>query len=121
MNKSDQNQTSDSNLVEERTDNVEDDLLLDQVPTLAIHEKSSLQNSSGLVSNRQRVNSDQAGANNREVLVNGEVKSPEPMMENGGKESSLNAGSKSFGFGKRNHDYSSQKVLLYLLFGFFNA
>nr|XP_048319255.1 MAP3K epsilon protein kinase 1-like [Ziziphus jujuba var. spinosa] len=111
MNKSDQDQDSESNLVEERADNVEDDLRLDQVPTLAIHEKSSLQNSSGIISSDgQRVTSGQADANNREVLSNGEVKSPEPMLENGGKESSLFVGSKSFGFGKRNQDHSSQKA-----------
>lgn len=116
MNNSDQDLASDSILDEEKTDNLEDDLLLDQVPTLAIHEKSSLQNSSvRLSSDRQRVPSDQADASNHEVLVNGEVRSPEPKVENGGKESSLYFGSRSFGFGKRNQDDSSQKVELHCL------
>lgn len=89
---------------------------MDQVPTLAIHAKSSLQNSIvGVSSDRQRVPSDQADASNHEVLVNGEVRSPEPKMENGGKESSLYLGSRSFGFGKRNQDDSSQKVELHYL------
>lgn len=113
MDKADQDEASNSNVVEDKTDNVEDDLLLDQVPTLAIHETSSLQNSSlGVSSDRQRVPSDQADASNHEVLVNGVARSPEPKLENGRKQSSLYIGSRPFGFGKRNQENSTQKVEL---------
>ncbi|GMN47978.1 hypothetical protein TIFTF001_017155 [Ficus carica] len=92
MTRSGQRPASDLDLVDERTENLEDDLS-DQVPTLAIHEKSSLQDVAGRVfSDKEGTTSDQAGrleppqpSNRDEVLVNGAVGSPASRMKNGGK------------------------------------
>ncbi|KAM6547439.1 hypothetical protein CsatB_019115 [Cannabis sativa] len=108
---------SDSNSVDERTETPEDDLS-DQVPTLAIHEKPSLQNGfSGVSSNRVVNTTDQSEllelpqpSSSDEVLVNGDVGSPVLKMENDGKPSSSSIASKPSGFGLRNQDSSLQKV-----------
>ncbi|PON41696.1 Phosphorylase kinase, gamma catalytic subunit [Parasponia andersonii] len=115
---SDQIPASDSNLVDDRTENPEDDLS-DQVPTLAIHEKSSLQNGLGKVSsNREVTTSEEAEllelpqpSSHDEVLVNGDVGSPVSKMINGGKASSSSNTTRPFGFGQRNQDTSFQKVV----------
>lgn len=48
--KYDHDLSADNTPVEERTNNLDDDLLSDEVPTFAIHEKPSLQSSSGRLS-----------------------------------------------------------------------
>ena len=117
MTESDQIPASDSNLVDERTENLEDDLS-DQVPTLAIHEKSSLQNGlGGVSSNREVTSSDQAEllelpqpSSCDEGLVNGDVGSPVLKMNNSGKASFSSNATRPFGSGQRNQDTSFQKV-----------
>lgn len=118
MTKSGQHPASDLGHVDERTENPEDDLS-DQVPTLAIHEKSFLQNGAGrLSSDKEGTSSDQAEilelpqpSNHDEVLVNGGVGSPASRMKNGGKGISSSITNRPFGFGQRNQDTSFQKVV----------
>ncbi|XP_062112960.1 MAP3K epsilon protein kinase 1-like [Humulus lupulus] len=115
--KSGQIPASHSNSVDERAENLEDDQS-DQVPTLAIHDKSSLQNGFGSVSsNRVVTTTDQAEllelpqpSSSDEVLVNGNVGSPVLKMENGGKPSFSSIASRPSGFGQRNQDNGLQKV-----------
>ncbi|KAK6253059.1 hypothetical protein QUC31_014779 [Theobroma cacao] len=118
--KSDYDHSADNNLLGERIDNLDDDLLSDQVPTLAIHEKSSLQSSSGRISVKNVVAALGPAqlheiSHQDEVIMNGEVGSPESKgkhMEkrHGGKGSSIDIDNKSFGFGPRTHDASVQRA-----------
>lgn len=125
MTKSGQHPASDLGHVDERTENPEDDLS-DQVPTLAIHEKSFLQNGAGrLSSDKEGTSSDQAEilelpqpSNHDEVLVNGGVGSPASRMKNGGKGISSSITNRPFGFGQRNQDTSFQKVDFHPFFFF---
>lgn len=122
MRKSGEDPASDLKFVEEEADTLENDLI-DEVPTLAIHEKSSLQNGSGRISsNKELAASGPAEldepphmTNNEEAPMNGEVKSPELTTKNvtgkqGGKGNSIHVGFRSFGFGARNQDGAFQKV-----------
>lgn len=119
---SDQDLASDLNTDEERTDMLEDDVQSDQVPTLAIHEKLSLQNGSGQISSYMEVATDKMEhhelpqtSNYDKAVTDGEVVSPESRMKNGGKGSSSYIGSKSYGFGQRIQDNSFRKVCLHIL------
>ncbi|KAM2422529.1 MAP3K epsilon protein kinase 1-like [Malus sylvestris] len=117
MGRSDDNPASDVKSVEEKTDNLEDDLT-DEVPTLAIHEKSSLQNGSGRISSQELAASEPTeldepphASNHDAVLVNGEVRSPELTTKNvSGKQGGKGVGYRAFGFGTRNQDGSFQKA-----------
>lgn len=120
MRKSGEDPASDLKFVEEKADTLENDLM-DQVPTLSIHEMSSLQNGSGRISsNKELAASGPADdpphtTNNEEAPMNGEVKSPELTTKNvtgkhGGKGNSIHVGFRSFGFGARNQDGTFQKV-----------
>ena len=118
MGKSDDDPASDVKSVEEKTDNLEDDLT-DQVPTLAIHEKSSLQNGSGIISFKELAASEPTEldepphtSNHDAVLVNGEVRSPELTTKNVSAKQGKGVGYRAFGFGTRNQDGSFQKVRL---------
>lgn len=125
MTRSGQRPALDLDLIDERTENPEDDLS-DQVPTLAIHEKSSLQDVAGRVSSDQEgTTSDQAGrleppqpTNRDEVLVNGVVGSPASRMKNGGKVSSSSITNRPFGFGQ-NQDTCFHKVDSHYFFSWF--
>ncbi|KAJ4822823.1 MAP3K epsilon protein kinase 1 [Turnera subulata] len=105
--------------VEGRTDTLEDDLHSDQVPTLAIHEKSSLQPGSF------RSSADKEAASSAmphdhlhgqdEVLTNGELESPSARKKNidrkhGGKGNSTYTESSPFGFATRSQDNGLQKT-----------
>lgn len=113
--KSPEDNSSDSNFPNERTEKVDD------VPTLAIREKSFLQTgSSKLSSNREVVSSEPTGNHEisnakdlHEVMMNGEVGSPQSRgtaSKVGGKDSSVNNGNKSFAFGPRAQDNGPLKV-----------
>ncbi|OMP05200.1 hypothetical protein COLO4_08995 [Corchorus olitorius] len=117
--KSDHDHSADNNLPQERIDNVDNDLLSDQVPTLAIHEKSSLQSSSGRLSVKNVVAAlgphVQDISHQDEVMMNGDVVSPESKRKHadkrqGGKGGSIDFESKSFGFGTRTQDAAQQKA-----------
>ncbi|KAI4356962.1 hypothetical protein L6164_000939 [Bauhinia variegata] len=119
--KHDEDNASDSNFGNERMEKA-DDVLSDQVLTLAIHEKSSLQTgSTQLSSNREVASSEPTGdhvtSNNKdhgEVMMNGEVGSPNSrgIAGNlGGKGSSINNGNKSFSFGPQVQDNGSLKAM----------
>lgn len=122
MTKSDQEHASYTNIIEERVAHLEDS---DQVPTFAIHEKSSLQTaSSQQSSNREVGNSEPTELHevthtsiHDEVLMNGDVGSPESRRKvvaekHGGKGSSTHVGNnRSLGFGQRNQVNSFQRAV----------
>ncbi|XWS68496.1 hypothetical protein CRYUN_Cryun04dG0095500 [Craigia yunnanensis] len=118
--KYDHDHSADNNLLEERINDLEDDLLSDQVPTLAIHEKSSLQSSSGRLSVKNVVAAFGPAqlheiSHQDEVMMNGDVGSPESRRKHtekrhGGKGSSTDMENKSFGFGPITQDSSLQKA-----------
>ncbi|TYH84993.1 hypothetical protein ES332_D02G234700v1 [Gossypium tomentosum] len=108
-------------VLEETTNNLDNDLLSDQVPTLAIHESLSLQSSSGRLSVKDVVAahaSDQLHdtSNQDEVTINGDVGSPESRRKHtekghGGKGSSIDIEDASFGFGPITQDAGLQKAV----------
>ncbi|XVF66979.1 hypothetical protein PTKIN_Ptkin10aG0083300 [Pterospermum kingtungense] len=111
--------SADINLLEERTNNLDHDLLSDQVPTLAIHEISSLQSSSGRPSVKNVVAALGPGqlheiSHQDEGMMNGDVGSPSRRKHtekrHGGKGSSIDIENKSFGFGPITQDAGVQKV-----------
>ncbi|KAK2635752.1 hypothetical protein Ddye_030544 [Dipteronia dyeriana] len=121
MNNSDNRHSSNGNLVE-RTGNVEVDLLSDQVPTLAIHEKSLLKIGSDKLSANKMVAATNEPNDLQEVSntsdqdeAYGEVGSPESRWKNiankhGGRGSSSNVENKSYGLGPRSQKSSVQKA-----------
>ncbi|KAK7264110.1 hypothetical protein RJT34_31714 [Clitoria ternatea] len=114
--KSQEDNASDSNFPNNRNEKL-DDVPSDQVLTLAIHEKSSLQASSSKLSSSGEVASSEptgnyeiSNAKDHEFMVNGEIESPQSRgMTNkvGGNDSSINNGNKSFAFGPRGQDNGS--------------
>ncbi|KAK8310981.1 hypothetical protein V6Z12_D02G220700 [Gossypium hirsutum] len=108
-------------VLEETTNNLDNDLLSDQVPTLAIHESLSLQSSSGRLSVKDVMAahaSDQLHdtSNQDEVTINGDVGSPESRRKHtekghGGKGSSIDIEDASFGFGPITQDAGLQKAV----------
>ncbi|XP_022763955.1 MAP3K epsilon protein kinase 1-like isoform X4 [Durio zibethinus] len=117
----DHDHSADNNLLEERINNLDDDLPSDQVPTLAIHEKSSLHSSLGRLPVKNGV--DDLGSaqlhemsHQDEVMLNGDVGSPESRRKHlekrhGGKGSSIDTENKSFGFGPITQDASLHKAV----------
>ncbi|XP_044493739.1 MAP3K epsilon protein kinase 1-like isoform X2 [Mangifera indica] len=111
LNKSDKEHSSNGNVVEERTENLDDVIQSDQVPTLAIHEKSAIQTGSGTLSSNKVVGAKEPtelqeisnSTEQEEMLISGEAGSPGTRQNNlatkhGGKGSSNNVENKSFGF-----------------------
>nr|KJB50028.1 hypothetical protein B456_008G149400 [Gossypium raimondii] len=102
--KYDHDHSADSNLREERINNLDDDLLSDEVPTLSIHEKSSLRSSSGRLSVKNVV-ATPGPAQLHEISQQdddfGSPKSSKKHVEKGlvGEETSVDIGNKSFCFG----------------------
>lgn len=120
MSKSDQDHASDTNNIEERAAHLEDS---DQVPTFAIHEKSSLQAASGQQSsNREEATSEPTELHelphtsaHGEVLMNGDMGSPESRRKvvtekHGGKGNSTHVGNRSLGFGQRSQVNNFQRA-----------
>ncbi|KAK8482819.1 hypothetical protein V6N13_085570 [Hibiscus sabdariffa] len=104
--KYDHDQSADNSMVEERMNNL-DDLQSDQVPTLAIHEKSSLQSSPGELSVKNVVAALSSGQHHEishqdEAVMNGEVGSPSRRKHTekgqGVNEDQSDRENKSFGF-----------------------
>uniref|UniRef100_A0A2P2MTC6 non-specific serine/threonine protein kinase n=1 Tax=Rhizophora mucronata TaxID=61149 RepID=A0A2P2MTC6_RHIMU len=121
VNKSSKEHLLNCDIVEEGSDKLEDDLQLDQVPTLAIHETSFLQTTSDQISGTKVAtrSSPLPGLANMheqdDILMNGKVKSPNARKNNadrnlGIKRSSIHSESKPFGF-VPSPDNSSQKAL----------
>lgn len=125
ISKSHEDESSKTNLTEERTDNLEEDMISDQVPTFAIHEKSPIETSShGLLDSHesatsnsvadQRFNLNQQG----EVLINGEVEAAESTnrtfvarkVEKKGSAAGIVHG--NFNFAQKSQDSSPRKVIL---------
>ncbi|KAK8490816.1 hypothetical protein V6N12_011446 [Hibiscus sabdariffa] len=105
--KYDRDHSADDTLVEERMNNLDDDLLSDQVPTLAIHEKSSLQGSSGILSVKNvasAIGSSQYHeiSHQGEAMMNVDVISPSSMKHSekgqGGNTDQIDNENESFGF-----------------------
>ncbi|XAR64021.1 Non-specific serine/threonine protein kinase [Bertholletia excelsa] len=114
---------SSNKFVEERADNVSDDILSDQVPTLAIHEKSPLFTAVNLSIDNDVVPSHSEDlhehphiGNGEEVLLNSKMGSTDLRGKNitsknlEGNGSSVHFEPKSFGFGTKNQDYSPRKA-----------
>ncbi|XVE66333.1 hypothetical protein DITRI_Ditri08aG0071900 [Diplodiscus trichospermus] len=117
--KYDHDHSADNNFLEEKTNNLDYDLPSDQVPTLAIHEKSSLQSSSGRLSVKNVVAALGPGqlheiSHQDEGMTNGDVGSPsrKKHMEkrHGGKGNPIDTENKSFVFGPKTQDVSLQKA-----------
>ncbi|KAH1074019.1 hypothetical protein J1N35_026347 [Gossypium stocksii] len=102
--KYDHDHSADSNLCQERINNLDDDLLSDEVPTLSIQEKSSLRSSSGRLSVKNVV-ATPGPAQLHEISQQdddvGSPKSSKKHMEKRlvGEETSVDIGNKSFCFG----------------------
>ncbi|TYJ43852.1 hypothetical protein E1A91_A03G181800v1 [Gossypium mustelinum] len=108
-------------VLEETANNLDNDILSDQVPTLAIHESLSLQSSSGRLSDKNVVAAHASAqlhdtSNQDEVTMNGDVGSPESRRKHtekghGGKGSSIDIEDASFGFGPITQDAGLQKAV----------
>lgn len=112
--KSQKHFASGPNFVEEG-ESLEEDTLLDQVPTLSIHENSSLLTGSGRLTTSEPTEFHEShGRGHDEVIVNGEVPLAELRKDaprkHGEKETSTTSGSRSFGFEPESQDNSFQKV-----------
>ncbi|KAH6831363.1 mitogen-activated protein kinase kinase kinase 7 [Perilla frutescens var. hirtella] len=124
VSKSYEDEISKTNLTEERTDNLEEDMISDQVPTFAIHEKSPIETSSHRLFNShesatsnsvedQKSNLNQQG----EVLINGDVEAAESTkrtvvarkVEKKGSAVGIVHG--KFNFGQKSHDSSPRKAV----------
>ncbi|KAK8706548.1 hypothetical protein V6N13_050109 [Hibiscus sabdariffa] len=105
--KYDLDHSADDTLVEERMNNLDDDLLSDQVPTFAIHEKSSLQGSSGILSVKNVASAIGSAqyheiSHQGEAMMNVDVISPSRMKHTekgqGGNTDQIDNENESFGF-----------------------
>ncbi|PPD97932.1 hypothetical protein GOBAR_DD05005 [Gossypium barbadense] len=117
--KYDHDHSADNTPVEERTNNLDDDLLSDQVPTLAIHEKPSLQSSSGRLSVKSvavALGSSQLHdiSHQDEATMNGDVGSPSRRKHTekgqGGNGDQIDNVNKSFAFGPITQNAGLQKA-----------
>ncbi|KAF1885251.1 hypothetical protein Lal_00029140 [Lupinus albus] len=119
--KSQEDNASDSNFLNERTEN-RGDVPSDQVLTLPIHEKSFLKTGSSKFSSNRVISSELTDGDHEiskakdfhEVTMNGEVGPPKSRgvaNKLGGKHSSINDGNKSFGFGPKVQDNGSVKAV----------
>ena len=121
VSKSYEDDSSKTNLTEERTNNLDEDTISDQVPTFVIHEKSPIETSSSKLLGShdseiedQRPNLNQQG----EVLINGEVEAAESTkktvvakkVEKKGSAVGIIHG--KFNFGQKNQESSPRKVNL---------
>nr|ADK36643.1 MAPKKKe [Nicotiana benthamiana] len=119
ISKSEEFDGSTSNHLEGRIDNIEDQFTSDQVPTLAIHEKSPIQScADGLaVNNESTLQSSTDLVEPEKVLANGELESSESKGGNnvGKKEEEkargINAYSASSSSGQKNPDHSPRKAM----------
>lgn len=122
LSKSDEEHSSNGNLVEERIENLDDVIQSDQVPTLAIHEKSAIQTGSSTLSSNKVVGAKDPTelqemsnmSDQEEMLISSEAGSPEMRQKNvatkhGGKGSSNNVENKSSGY-PRSQNNNLQKV-----------
>ncbi|KAG6581545.1 MAP3K epsilon protein kinase 1-like [Cucurbita moschata] len=114
MSKSQKKFASGPNSVEE-AESLEEDTLLDQVPTLSIHENSSLLTGSGRIATSEPIEFHESHGRARdEVIMNGDVPSTElredAARQHGEKETSTTSGNSSFGFEPESQDNSFQKV-----------
>lgn len=114
MSKSDKDHGSDSNNVEERAENTEDDTLSDQVLTLSIPENSQTSSANGEVAPTELHELPHMGGQG-EVRVNGEAGFPDSRRKNvakklDGKGNAVHVDNKSLGLGPRSKDDGLQKA-----------
>nr|GMC75635.1 MAP3K epsilon protein kinase 1-like [Ipomoea batatas] len=115
---------SSSDHVEGKVDNLEDDVMSDQVPTLAIHEKPHVQSSSvRFAGNHEAIPSSSTDLHEpqldeqEKVSGNAILEPSESRMENGGPKKveerwhALHVDHGSFGFRHNNHGHTSQKAM----------
>lgn len=125
VSKSYEDESSKTNLTEERIYNLQEDTILDQVPTFSIHEKSPIETSPHRVldshesATSNSVNDQRSHLNQQgEVLINGEVEAAEPTkrtvvarkVEKKGSAIGIIHG--KFNFGQKSQDSSPRKVIL---------
>ncbi|KAB5547998.1 hypothetical protein DKX38_011404 [Salix brachista] len=122
VSKSCKDNSSNDDEVEERTDKLDNDLHSDQVPTLAIHEKSSLKTSSGRLSMNKvaaacaPLHGSTDMHDQDQALSNGDMESPDVRGKNidrrdGGKTNSTHVENESFVFATRRQDNGLQKAV----------
>ena len=122
VSKSCKDNSSNDDEVEERTDKLDNDLHSDQVPTLAIHENSSLKTSSGRLSMNKvaaacaPLHGSTHMHDQDQALSNCDMESPDARGKNidrrdGGKTNSTHVENGSFGFATRSQDNGLQKVI----------
>jgi len=122
VSKSCKDNSSNDDEVEERTDKLDNDLHSDQVPTLAIHENSSLKTSSGRLSMNKvaaacaPLHGSTHMHDQDQALSNSDIESPDARGKNidrrdGGKTNSTHVENGSFGFATRSQDNGLQKVI----------
>ncbi|KAL1556452.1 MAP3K epsilon protein kinase 1 [Salvia divinorum] len=110
--------SSKTNLTEERTNNLDEDNISDQVPTFAIHEKSPIVTSSSrlLGSHDSEIEDERSNLNQQgEVLINGEVEAAESTkrtvvakkVEKKGSAVGIIHG--KFNFGQKNQESTTRK------------
>ena len=121
VSKSYEDDSSKTNLTEERTDNLEKDTISDQVPTFIIHEKSPIETSSStlLDSHESEIEDQSSNLNQQdEVLINGEAEAAESTNRTvvgrkvEKKGSAVGIIHAKFNFGQKNHEPSPRKVIL---------
>lgn len=109
--------------VKGKVDNIQDDVMSDQVPTLAIHEKSPLQSGSiSFAGNHEAIPSSSTDFHEQEnVYQNANPDPSESRAENGGSKKveerwhALHVDHGSFGFKPNNHGHNSQKAMKVLV------
>ncbi|KAI5582154.1 hypothetical protein BDE02_07G067200 [Populus trichocarpa] len=122
VSKSCKDNSSNDDEVEERTDKLDNDLHSDQVPTLAIHENSSLKTSSGRLSMNKvaaacaPLHGSTHMHDQDQALSNCDMESPDARGKNidrrdGGKTNSTHVENGSFGFATRSQDNGLQKAV----------
>lgn len=117
--KSEEVDGSSSIRIEGRTDKIEDQFMSDPVPTLAIHEKSPIQNNTdGLAVNKESALQSSTDLSEPDkVFANGELESSESRGRNTvgrkveDKGHGVNAYSASSSSGQKNTDYSPRKAV----------
>lgn len=126
--KSEEVDGSSSIRIEGRTDKIEDQFMSDPVPTLAIHEKSPIQNNTdGLAVNKESALQSSTDLSEPDkVFANGELESSESRGRNTvgrkveDKGHGVNAYSASSSSGQKNTDYSPRKVKFMLIIPIFD-
>lgn len=112
--RSEKDPSSSSDLGEEGADNSEADLISDQVPTLSIHEKPSLQSSSDVKGSSEDESEFHGKSEHDDITENQETESSKAgkstLEKQAGKESSIQVNQPSHSSGQKGEDRRLRKV-----------